>query len=85
MIEVNVHRAKTNLSQLLQRVEAGEEVVISRDGVPVARLVRVERERQGRRELGADRGLFTVPDDFNAPLPDEVLAVFSGEGSEAAP
>ena len=80
MIEVNVHRAKTNLSQLLQRVEAGEEVVISRDGVPVARLVRVERAREGRRRLGADRGLFTVPEDFNAPLPDDVLAVFTGEG-----
>ena len=80
MIEVNVHRAKTNLSQLLQRVEAGEEVVISRDGMPVARLVRVERTREGRRTLGADRGLFTVPDDFNAPLPADVLAAFTGEG-----
>lgn len=79
MIEVNVHRAKTNLSQLLQRVEAGEEVVISRDGVPVARLVRVEGTRQGRRALGTDRGLFTVPDDFNAPLPADVMAAFTGD------
>ena len=80
MIEVNVHRAKTSLSQLLQRVEAGEEVVISRDGVPVARLVRVERTAGGRRTLGADRGLFTVPEDFNAPLPEDLLAAFTGEG-----
>lgn len=76
MIEVNIHRAKTNLSQLLQRAEAGEEVIISRDGVPVARLVRIERERHGQRKLGMDRGLFTVPDDFNAPLPD-ALTMFN--------
>lgn len=79
MIEVNVHRAKTNLSQLLQRVEAGEEVVISRDGVPVARLIRLEAERQAGRRLGVDRGLFDVPEDFNAPLPDDLLASFTGE------
>ncbi len=78
MIEVNVHRAKTNLSQLLQRVEAGEEVVISRDGVPVARLVPLEGERQAGRRLGADRGLFAVPEDFNDSLPDDLMREFAG-------
>ncbi len=81
MLEVNVHRAKTNLSQLLQRVEAGEEVVISRDGVPVAKLIRVEPNLHGRRELGTDRDLFTVPVNFNAPLPDDLQAAFTGETS----
>lgn len=76
MLEVNTHQAEANLSQLLRRVEAGEEVVISRDGVPVAKLVRVEPAGRGRRQLGADRGLFAVPDDFNAPLPDDLLAAF---------
>ena len=80
MIEVSTQHAKSNLSQLLERVEAGDEVVILRDSVPVARLVRVERTREGRRALGADRGLFSVPLDFNSPLPVDVLAAFTGEG-----
>jgi len=76
MLQVGVHEAKTNLSRLLRRVAAGEEVVIARGGKPVARLVAVE-SGVGR-ELGADEGAFTVPEDFNAPLPDDVLDLFSG-------
>jgi prevent-host-death family protein len=74
MAEVSVHEAKTQLSQLLRRVAAGEEVIISRSGKPVARLVAVERPP--RRLLGLDEGLFVVPDDFDAPLPDELLDSF---------
>ena len=74
MVEVGVHEAKTHLSRLLLRVAAGEEVVIARGGRPVARLVPIVEPRQ--RELGRDRGLFEVPDDFDAPLPAEVLAGF---------
>jgi prevent-host-death family protein len=76
MVEVNVHEAKTHLSRLLRRVAAGEEILISRAGRPVARLVPV-RDRKPRR-LGLDRGLFEVPDDFDAPLPDLVLRDFEG-------
>ena len=75
-MEVGVHEAKTHLSKLLQRVEDGEEVVITRSGKPVARLVSAQPKR--RRVLGLDEGLFTVPDDFNDPLPDEVLDAFYG-------
>lgn len=74
MPEYNVHEAKTHLSRLLQRVEAGEEVVIARAGKPVARLVPLEPARE--REFGVDAGLFTVPDDFDEPLPDDVLQRF---------
>ncbi|HUP02066.1 MAG TPA: type II toxin-antitoxin system Phd/YefM family antitoxin [Gemmatimonadota bacterium] len=74
MTSVNIHQAKTHLSRLLRRVAAGEEVVISRAGKPVARLVPIEGAR--KRRLGTDRGAFKVPDDFNAPLPPEVLAAF---------
>jgi prevent-host-death family protein len=74
MIEVGVHEAKTHLSRLLQRVAAGEEIVIARGGKPVARLVPVQGPRS--RELGRDRGLFEVPEDFDAPLPAEVLVDF---------
>ncbi len=72
--EVNVHDAKTHLSRLLRRVAAGEEIVIARAGVPVARLVPVEERR--KRVFGIDKGVFQVPDDFDAPLPDEVLRTF---------
>jgi prevent-host-death family protein len=77
MIEVNVHEAKTNLSRLLQRVAAGEEVVIARAGVPVARLVPV-RPPGGRRSLGEDEGRGWIADDFDAPLPADLLEAFEG-------
>lgn len=74
--EVNVHEAKTHLSRLLRRVAAGEEIVIARGGVPVARLVPVERARP--RRFGIDRGRLTVPEDFDRPLPEDVLRDFEG-------
>ena len=66
--EVNVHEAKTQLSRLLQRVAAGEEIVIANRGVPVARLVPVLRAK-ARRELGIESEHLKVADDFDAPLP----------------
>lgn len=77
MAEVNVHEAKTHFSRLLQRVAAGEEIVIARAGQPVARLVPIERP--ARRIFGMDRGLFELPRDFDAPLPDEVQDAFEGD------
>ena len=74
MHEVGVHEAKTHLSQLLKRVAAGEEILITRGGKPVARLVPVEGARP--RELGRDRGVFEVPEDFDTPLPAKVLDDF---------
>jgi prevent-host-death family protein len=74
MATVNVHEAKTHFSRLLRRVAAGEEIVITRAGEPVARLVPLEQPRQ--RELGRDRGVFEVPEDFDAPLPEEVVRAF---------
>ena len=71
---VGVHEAKTHLSRLLERVSAGEEIVITRRGEEVARLVPVRPT--GGRTFGSDRGRWVVPDDFDAPLPDDVLARF---------
>lgn len=71
---VNVHEAKTHLSKLLERVEAGDEVIIARAGRPVARLMPFARP--GKRTLGLDAGRGSVASDFDAPLPDEVLADF---------
>lgn len=77
-MEINIHQAKTHLSRLLERVAAGEEIIIARAGVPVARLVPVDPERI-RCPLGMDRGVYEVPEDFDAPLPAAVLAGFNGE------
>ena len=71
---VGVHEAKTNLSRLLQRVAAGEEIVITRRGTEVARLV--PARSGGVRQLGVDRGRYTVPHDFDTPLPGDALAAF---------
>ncbi len=77
MKSVNVHEAKTHFSKLLARVEKGHQVLISRAGKPVARLV-PHAERPRAPVFGADRGTFAVPEDFDAPLPDDVLASFFG-------
>ena len=74
MSEVGVHEAKTHLSRLLRQVMAGDEVVITRGGTPIARLVPVDVRRS--RTLGSDEGLYEVPDDFDRPLPDDVLDDF---------
>jgi prevent-host-death family protein len=77
MKSVNVHEAKTHLSRLLAEVEKGEEIVIARSGKPVARLLPLEKPAAGKRELGFDRGLFTIPDDFDE-TPEEIIADFEG-------
>jgi prevent-host-death family protein len=78
MDTVNIHQAKTNLSRLLSRVELGEEIIISNRGIPVAKLVPFRTSSDRRSSLGQDRGKFIVPDDFNAPLPEDILAAFEG-------
>ena len=73
--QVNIHEAKTRLSQLIEQVEAGGEVIIARAGSPVARLVPIVPPRKPRR-LGPLAGKATIPDDFNAPLPADLLDSF---------
>lgn len=75
-MDVGVHEAKTHLSKLLRRVAMGEEITIRNGGRAVARLVPVVAGPA--RQFGLDRGLFEVPEDFDAPLPDEVLRGFEG-------
>ncbi len=79
MQTVNIHVAKTHLSRLLDEVAAGAEIVIARAGRPVARLVPLERPSlPARRQLGRLAGQLTVPADFDAPLPDDILDSFEG-------
>ena len=79
MATVNIHDAKTHFSKLIRRVAAGEEVVIARAGKPVARLVPADPPRSPR-ELGAYAGRISWTGDFDAPLPDDVLDDFEGDG-----
>ena len=75
MATVNIHEAKTHFSKLVAKAEAGEEVVIAHDGILVARLTAI-RPQAGKRVAGRDKGLFSVPEDFDAPLPDGLLEEF---------
>ena len=77
MVQVNVHEAKSQLSRLLARVAAGEEVVIARAGAPVARLVPFKRERSPRR-LGLFAGEVRISEDFDE-LPDDMRSAFEGD------
>ena len=76
MVTVNVHEAKTNLSRLLVQVEAGEDIIIARNGKPVARLVGVQKP--GKRQFGSMKGLVKLDDSFFDPLPEEELAAWEG-------
>lgn len=77
METVNVHEAKTHFSRLLDRVQTGQEFVIAKAGRPVAWLGPLARAGRKRR-LGLLDGKFQIPDDFNKPLPDEMIAAFEG-------
>lgn len=77
MRSINIHEAKTHLSRLVDEVSAGEEIVIAKAGKPLARLIPFQR-RTSRRKLGVLAGRFSVPDNFDAPLPPDVLDDFEG-------
>jgi prevent-host-death family protein len=78
---VNIYEAKTHLSRLLREVALGEDVVIAKDGRPLARLVPVTSE-SAPRELGFAAGRVVIGDDFDAPLPPELQAGFDAEPGE---
>jgi prevent-host-death family protein len=73
-LTVNIHEAKTHLSRLLERVARGDEVTIAKAGRPVARLVPVDAP--ALRRLGFDAGRVTIAEDFDQPLPDDMLSDF---------
>lgn len=73
MKTVTIHTAKTTLSQLLLRVEAGEEILLARGKQPIAKLVPYRAPRQGRR-FGALRGTIAIGPEFYEPLPHDELA-----------
>ncbi len=76
---VSLYDAKTHLSSLVERAAEGEEIVISKSGKPKARLVPLDDVRPQRRP-GQGRGCWTLREDFDAPLPDDLIAAFEGRG-----
>jgi prevent-host-death family protein len=77
-VTVNIHEAKTHLSRLLQRVIAGEEVIIAKSGQPVARLIPFT-PKPNPRVPGSAKGKIWMAPDFDAPLPDDLLNAFEGK------
>ena len=77
-MKVTIHAAKTTLSQLIARAHAGEEIVIARGDLPVARLVPIVGQAPGRR-AGTLRGLVKIPDTFFEPLPAHELDAWEGK------
>jgi prevent-host-death family protein len=77
MKTVNTHEAKTQFSRLLRRVAAGEEIIIANRGVPVARLGPLPA-KGGQRQLGFYGNTIKIAEDFDGPLPDEILELFVG-------
>jgi len=75
MKPVNIHEAKTHLSRLVERVEAGEEIIIAKAGRPAARLVPLENAHKPV-TIGALKGRIKVPDDFNTMFEEEIAAMF---------
>ncbi len=71
----NVHEAKTNLSKLLERTADGEEIIIARAGVPIARLVPIIAPA-AERPLGSEQGILLIADDFDAPLAPDLIDAF---------
>ena len=77
MKPVTIHAAKTNLSKLIRRACAGEEVVIARGATPVVKLVPVEPPK-ARRKPGSMKGLIKIGPEFFEPLPEEELRLWEG-------
>lgn len=77
MQTINIHDAKTQFSKLIEAVSQGEKVIIAKAGKPVAQLTAIESAPLPRKP-GSLKGKITIADDFDAPLPDEILDAFEG-------
>lgn len=75
MSQVNIHEAKTHLSQLLRKVVAGEEIIIAKGNKPIAKLVQITTSRK-KRKLGSAKGQIEISIDFDEPL-DELKEYMS--------
>lgn len=76
---VNVAEAKAHLPELIERAAQGEEIILARHGKPRARLVALDAQPRKVRTPGMGKGRFAMRSDFDAPLPNDVLALFGGK------
>ena len=79
-VPINLYDAKTNLSQLVERAAAGEEIIIAKAGRPMARLVPLQIHNTAR-VPGLLKGRITIGPDFEAPLPEPLAGAFRGDAS----
>lgn len=78
MSTINIHAAKAHLSRLVEKAAAGEEIIIAKAGTPLAKLGPLAATEPNKRRLGLLAGRITIPADFDAPLPDQVIDAFEG-------
>ena len=77
MKQINLYKAKTDLSSLVDKASKGETFIIAKSGIPLAKLGPLEEgKRKKKVKFGLLKGKLHVPDDFDAPLPDEILDLF---------
>ena len=77
-MQVNIYEAKTRLSELVEQASRGETVVIAKSGTPMAKLVPLSHGPKRKIKYGLMKGKIEIADDFDAPLPDDILASFEG-------
>lgn len=79
MQKVNMYEAKTHFAQLISKVLLGEDIVIAKAGKPLVKIIPYHPENK-KREPGSAKGLIKISEDFNAPLPEDMLKGFFPEG-----
>ncbi len=79
MKKLNIHEVKTHLSRYLPLLEKGETILLCKRNVPIAEIRPLPAPHRAKRPIGLAKGEFTVPPEFFAPLPDDLLAAFAGE------
>ena len=77
--QISVDEIKRDLPKFLKRVESGEKLVIMKEGRPLAEIEPINRSDSKVRPYGLCDGDFTVPDDFDAPLPEDIIKEFEGK------
>ena len=77
-MQVNIYEAKTRLSELVDQASRGETVIIAKAGTPLARLMPLGNGPKRKLVFGLMKGKIEIADDFDAPLPDDILAAFEG-------
>lgn len=77
-MQVDIYEAKTRLTELVKQASRGETVVIAKSGTPMAKLVPLSHGPKRKIEFGLMKGEIEIADDFDAPLPDDILAAFEG-------